>query len=193
VSVDPVIRIVCANRRLPLDHFVPPLACVVFLCSFTWQREVVLLCRHPLVRILSHIKMPFRIPVFALFVFALFATVSPQSVNFDDDPLRCLEDDEILTDVLKTYDKLFSPEQKPLKTSVAVWIEEIAELNQEKSVLQMSVYVTAQWLDQRLAFNNLNPCEFQPEMGTGGTESTVPSASSIRFTLDPRGNRLQAR
>uniref|UniRef100_A0A914XGA1 Neurotransmitter-gated ion-channel ligand-binding domain-containing protein n=1 Tax=Plectus sambesii TaxID=2011161 RepID=A0A914XGA1_9BILA len=59
--------------------------------------------------------------------------------------------------VLKTYDKLFSPEQKPLKAGVTVWIEDMAELN-DKNNLQMRAYVTVQWLDERLAFYNLNPC-----------------------------------
>lgn len=93
-----------------------------------------------------------------LFLCIFITQTAPQSINFDDDPERCVDDDEILADVLKTYDKLFSPEQKPLRANVTVWIEDIAELS-EKSSLQMSVYVTVQWLDQRLAFNNLNPCK----------------------------------
>ena len=40
-----------------------------------------------------------------------------------------------------------------------MWVQEVSKIIEINSEFELDIYVTEQWTDPSLAFNNLNPCK----------------------------------
>lgn len=88
----------------------------------------------------------------------------PNFINAIDVTLEnatCKNDSVIIRALLKTHNKRKAPSSPghPVNVTVEIWVQDVSRIVEVTSEFELDIYVTEQWLDSSLSYEDFNPCK----------------------------------